>query len=68
MRQTFHMLHVSKDAHSNFESFDINVVVVGDGANMVLNEKLIKNWKLRGLKLRRLSQNQISTRHFKHIR
>ena len=30
---------------------------------MVLNEKPIKNWKLRGLKLRGLGQNQISTPH-----
>ena len=55
---------VSKDAHENSASFDINVVVVGDGANMVLNEKPTKNWKLRGLKLRGLSQNQISTPYF----
>ena len=33
---------------------------IGDGANMVLNEKTTKNLKLRGLKLRRLRQNQIS--------
>ena len=33
----------------------------GDGANMVLNEKPTKNCKLRGLKWRGLSQNQIST-------
>ena len=31
---------------------------------MVLNEKPTKNWKLRGLKLRGLSQNQISTPDF----
>ena len=31
---------------------------------MVLNEKPTKNWKLRGLKLRGLGQNQISTPHF----
>ena len=43
--------HVSKDAHENSASFDINVVVVSDGANMVLNEKPTKNRKLRGLKL-----------------
>ena len=30
---------------------------------MVLNEKPTKNWKLRGLKLRGLGQNQISTPH-----
>ena len=30
---------------------------------MVLNGKPNKNWKLRGLKLRGLSQNQISTPH-----
>ena len=53
--------HVSKDAHENSASFDINVVVVGDGANMVLNEKPTKNLKLRGLKLRGLGKNQIGT-------
>ena len=37
---------------------------MGDGANMVLNEKPTKNWKLRGFKLRGLGQNQISTPHF----
>ena len=30
---------------------------------MVFNEKLTKNWKLRGLKLRGLRQNQIGTPH-----
>jgi len=54
MRQTF-------DAHENSASFDKNVVVVDDGANMVLNEKPTKNRKLRGLKLRGLSPNQVST-------
>ena len=39
----------------NLASFDTIVVVVGDGANMVLNEKLTNNWKLRGLKLRGLT-------------
>ena len=34
---------------------------MGDGANMVLNQKLTKNWKLRGLKLRGLTWNQINT-------
>ena len=53
--------HVSKDAHENSASFDINVVVVGDGANMVLNEKPTKNLKLRGLKLRGFGKNQIGT-------
>jgi len=53
--------HISKDAQENSTSFDINVVVGGDGANMVLNEKPTKNWKLRGLKLRGLRRNQIST-------
>ena len=33
---------------------------------MVLNEKLTKNWKLRGLKLRGLRQNQISTANFRY--
>ena len=37
---------------------------MGDGANMVLNEKPTKNWKLRGLKLRGFKQNQISTSSF----
>ena len=36
----------------------------GDGANMVLIEKLTKNWKLRGLKLRGLGRNQITTANF----
>ena len=56
--------HISKDAQENFASFDTNVAVVGDGANMVLNEKLTKNWKLRGLKLRGLTWNQINTPYF----
>ena len=55
---------ISKDAQENSTSFDTNPVLGGDGANMVLNEKRTKNWKLRGLKLRGLSQNQISTPHF----
>ena len=38
--------------------------MVDDGANMVLHEKLTKNWKLRGLKLRGLRRNQISTANF----
>ena len=37
---------------------------MGDGANIILNEKPTKNWKLRGLNLRGLSQNQISTSSF----
>ena len=37
---------------------------MGDGANMVLNEKPTKNLELRGLKLRGLRQNQISTHNF----
>ena len=53
--------HISKDAQENFVSFDTNVVVVGDGANMVLNEKLTKNWKSRGLKLRGFTWNQTNT-------
>ena len=56
--------HIWKDAQKNFASFDTNVVLGGAGANMVLNEKPTKNWKLRGLKLRGLGQNQISTPHF----
>ena len=56
--------HLYKSAHENSSSFDKNVVVVGDGPNMVLIEKPTKNWKLRGLKLRGKSQNQISTPRF----
>ena len=56
--------HISKDAQENFVSFDTNVVVVGDGANMVLNGKPTKNLKLRGLKLRGLTWNQINTPYF----
>ena len=55
---------LSKDAHENFTSFDTNIVLGGDGANMVLNEKPAKKWKLRGLKLRGFRQNQISTPYF----
>ena len=49
--------HLSKDAHENFGSFDINVVVVGDGANMVLNEKRPKignngGWNCVGYKIK----------------
>jgi len=58
--------HISKDAQENSSSFDINVVVGGDGANMVLNENPTKNWKLRGLKLRGLGRNQISTANLIH--
>ena len=35
--------HISKDAQENSISFDINFMVVGDGANMVSNEKPTKN-------------------------
>ena len=56
--------HISKDAQENSTSFDINVVLVGGGANMVFNEKLTKNRKLRGLKLRGLRRNQINTPNF----
>ena len=56
--------HSSKDAQENSTSFDINVVLVGGGANMVFNEKLTKNRKLRGLKLRGLRRNQINTPNF----
>ena len=63
-QDTANFSHVSKDAHENSASFDINVIVVSDGANMVLNEKPTKNWELRGLKLRGLGQNQLSTPHF----
>ena len=58
--------HISKDAPENSTSFDTKVVVVGGGANMVLNEKPTKNWKLRGLKLRGLRRNQISTANLIH--
>ena len=58
--------YVSKDAQENSTSFDTNPVLGGDGANMVLNEKRTKNWKLRGLKLRGLSQNQINSPYFLH--
>ena len=34
---------ISKDAQENSTSFDTKVVVVGVGANMVLNEKPTKN-------------------------
>ena len=37
---------------------------MGGGANLVLNEKLTKNRKLRGLKLRGLRRNQINTPNF----
>ena len=53
--------NVSKDVQENPTSFDTNVVLVGGGANMVLNEKPAKKRKLRGLKLRGFRQNQIST-------
>ena len=55
MRQTFHIYQKMRKKILRIASFDTNVVVVGDGANMVLNEKLTKNWKLRGLKLRGLT-------------
>ena len=50
-----------KDAPKNFTSFDTNVA---DREKMVSNEKLTKNRELRGLKLRGLTRNQISTPHF----
>ena len=37
---------------------------MGGGANMLFNEKLTKNRKLRGLKLRGLRRNQINTPNF----
>ena len=40
MGQTFDIDH---DAQENSPSFDINDVVVSDGANMVFNDKLTKN-------------------------
>ena len=39
---------------------------MGGGANMVFNEKLTKNRKLRGLKLRGLRRNQINTPNFRY--
>ena len=36
----------------------------GDGANMVLIEKLTKNWNLRGFKLCGLGRNHIITANF----
>ena len=48
----------------NATSFDTNVVTVGDSWRMVSNEKLIKNRKLRGSKLRGLRRNQMSTPYF----
>ena len=56
--------YISIDAQENFPSFDTNVVTGGDWGNMVLNEKLVKKWKLRGLILRGLSRTQLSTRSF----
>ena len=56
--------HISVDARENFPSFDTNVVTGGDWGKMVLNEKLAKNWKLRGLILRGLSRTQLSTQSF----
>ena len=56
--------HSSKDAQENSTSFDTNVVVGGDGANLVSNENPTKNRKLRGLKLRGLRRNQIDTPNF----
>ena len=55
--------HVSKDAQENSTSFDTNIVLGGGGGNMVFNEKPTKKLKLRGLKLRGLRQNQISTHY-----
>ena len=45
---------------------DINVVTEGGRGKRVSNEKPTKNWKLRGLKLRGLRWNQISTPHFRY--
>jgi hypothetical protein len=39
---------ISKDAQKNSTFFDTNVVVVGDGANMVLNENRPKIEKFGG--------------------
>ena len=53
--------HESKDAQENSTSFDINFITGGGRGKGVSNEKPTKNWKLRGLKLRGLRRNQIST-------
>ena len=53
-----------KDAQENFASFDTNVAAVGDSGKMVSNEKLTKNRKLRGLKLRGFRLNQMSIPYF----
>ena len=47
-----------------FRIFDIYVVSEGDKGKKVSNEKPTKNWKLRRLKLRRLTGNQMSTPNF----
>ena len=54
--------HDSKDALKNSASFDTNMVTESDRGNMVSPEKPFKTYTLRGLKLRGLRQNQISTR------
>ena len=56
--------HRSKDAQENSTSFDINFITGGGREKGVSNEKPTKNWKLRGLKLRGLIWNQISTPNF----
>ena len=57
--------HISKDAPENSTSFDTKVVVVGNGANMVLNEKPTKIWRWPGWKLPGLTWNQMNI--FWHI-
>ena len=56
MRQFFHIHQKmrKKISHHQYRPGD-------DWTNMVLNEKPTKNLKLRGLELRGLRQNQIST-------
>ena len=63
MGQTFHKYQKMREKNT---SFDTNIVLGGGWGNMVLNEKPTKKWKLRGLKLRGLRQNQISTLIFAH--
>ena len=66
---SFHTVSVHKwtlPLQENYTSFDINVVMMRGGPNMVFNENPTKNWKLRGLKLRGLRQNQISALIFRY--
>ena len=53
--------HTSKDAQFNFTSFDTNLMGAIGRRKKAMTEKQSKKWILRGLKLRGLRQNQIST-------